>query len=43
MKNNFLKIVMFLIFGFGFSQTPISLEKPSIKHLKIISTSKVAN
>ena len=26
MKNNFLKIVMFLIFGFGFSQTPISLE-----------------
>ncbi len=26
MKNNFLKIVMFLIFGIGFSQTPISLE-----------------
>lgn len=26
MKNNFLKIVMFPIFGFGFSQTPISLE-----------------
>lgn len=26
MKNNFLKIVMFLTFGFGFSQTPISLE-----------------
>ena len=26
MKNKFLKIVMFLAFGFGFSQTPISLE-----------------
>ena len=26
MKNKFLKITMFLIFGIGFSQTPISLE-----------------
>lgn len=26
MKNNFLKIAAFLAFGFGFSQTPISLE-----------------
>ena len=26
MKNNFLKITMFLLFGIGFSQTPISLE-----------------
>ena len=26
MKNNFLKLVMFLTFGFGFSQSPISLE-----------------
>lgn len=26
MKNNFLKIATFLAFGFGFSQTPISLE-----------------
>ena len=27
MKNKFLKITMFLIFGIGFSQIPISLEK----------------
>ena len=26
MKNKFLKITMFLLFGIGFSQTPISLE-----------------
>ena len=34
MKNNFLKIVMFLAFGFGFSQTPISLETAIDKAFK---------
>ena len=34
MKNKFLKIVMFLAFGFGFSQTPISLETAIDKAFK---------
>ena len=34
MKNNFLKITMFLIFGIGFSQTPISLETAIDKAFK---------
>lgn len=34
MKNNFLKIVMFLAFGFGFSQTSISLETAIDKAFK---------
>ena len=34
MKNKFLKITMFLIFGIGFSQTPISLETAIDKAFK---------
>ena len=34
MKNKFLKIVMFLAFGFEFSQTPISLETAIDKAFK---------
>ena len=34
MKNKFLKITMFLLFGIGFSQTPISLEKAIDKAFK---------
>ena len=34
MKNKFLKITMFLIFGIGFSQIPISLEKAIDKAFK---------
>ena len=34
MKNNFLKITMFLLFGIGFSQTPISLETAIDKAFK---------
>ena len=34
MKNKFLKITMFLLFGIGFSQTPISLETAIDKAFK---------